>query len=266
MKRFFASCGKAAFYFSIFFGMQLLVPIVYAIVMTTSSLPILSSDPDAILTFFLQVIEDDLIPANLLCSLMTIGIYLLTAPMRKHNLRDHFSLYPLNRAAILPLVLLGFSSNLALNVLLRYLPFPQSWWDSYEAASSVIPNDPALIPMLAVSIVGPITEELCFRGLIFTRLKHGMGGLLAALVSSLIFGAVHGTMIWFCYASALGLLMVWLFSRFGTLWASIVFHISFNLVNFFISGLSESLSTILSFVGCAATIACILWIRKLSRQ
>jgi len=264
MKRFFTSFGKATCYFLIFFGMQLLVPILYALVMTISALPTLSPNPDVIAAYFAQVILDDQIPVLLLCNLLTIGIYLLTAPIRRHSLRNHFSLYSIPAKAIPPLVLFGFSANLTLNILLPYLPFPESWWESYEAMSSFIPTEIAVIPMLAVSIIGPIAEELCYRGLIYTRLKQGMGGLLAALISSLVFGAVHGTMIWFCYAFPLGLLMVWLFHRFQSLWASIVFHVAFNLVNFFISYLPETPLMILSYIGCAGTVLCLIWILKLS--
>ena len=266
MKRFFGSCGKAACYFAIFFGMQILVPIVYAMAMTFSTVSIQNTDPWMLLDALGQTILDTQIPALLLCNLLIIGIYLLTAPIRKRKIKHHLFLYAIPRQSILPLILLGFSLNLALNVLLAYIPFPEEWWQSYEAMSSFIPTDIAFVPMLAVSVVGPITEELCFRGLIYTRLKRGMGGVLAALVSSMVFGAVHGTMIWFCYAFPLGLLMVWLFHRFHSLWASIVFHIAFNLINFFLSYLPETPLMLLSYVGCAGSLVCLIWIARLSRK
>ncbi len=44
---------------------------------------------------------------------------------------------------------------------------------------------------LLVAVLAPIAEEIFFRGMIFRALKNGMGLWPAAIVSGLLFGAMH---------------------------------------------------------------------------
>ncbi len=84
--------------------------------------------------------------------------------------------------------------------------------------------------VLAV-IAAPFTEELFFRGLIFTGLLR-WGVWPAASISALIFGAAHfdpGSMIPF---TLIGLTMAWLYWRRGCLADSMAFHFLFNGTSF----------------------------------
>ena len=260
MKRVFAALGKALVYFLIFLVTQTVVTILYSGAYAIVLLPD-TSDPYLLAEELLAHLD----PALLLSNLVIILIYLLIAPMRRRSLRAHFDLEPMDRRGILPLILLGFSYNLALNVLLGFIPFPESWWEAYEASAELVPMDFSVISILSTAIVGPIAEELCFRGLMYTRLKSAMPAVLAALLSAAVFGAVHGAWIWFVYAFPLGLVMVWVFHRFRSLWASILLHIAFNLVNFLLLPVPESALPALSVIGCILTAASWYWICRLTK-
>jgi membrane protease YdiL (CAAX protease family) len=47
------------------------------------------------------------------------------------------------------------------------------------------------LQVLLIAIAAPISEEVCFRGMLFGGLRERMPRLLAALVSALIFGGLH---------------------------------------------------------------------------
>lgn len=66
-----------------------------------------------------------------------------------------------------------------------------------------------------------------------------MPAAAAAILSSLLFGAVHGTVIWFCYTFVFALLLVWFYEKFQSLAANILFHMSFNLTGQVFSGITE---------------------------
>lgn len=255
MKRTLSACGRGAFYLVLFLGAQYLALAIYLVVYAVFS-------PGELAT---QLVEQSS-AVILIGDLTAIGLFLLTAPMRRKAVRVHVSLYPLARNAVLPILLFGCCANFAVSLLLGLLPFPASWWETYEASSSVLSVELSLTAVLAQAIVGPIAEELCFRGLLYTRLRSGMPKLVAALVSALVFGIVHGTAIWFCYSFLLGLVMVWLFQRFESLWASIVFHIAFNGINFLLVLVPEALTIPLYVVGCAGCAAAVGWLLYLSRQ
>jgi membrane protease YdiL (CAAX protease family) len=49
------------------------------------------------------------------------------------------------------------------------------------------------VQVLLIVIAAPISEEVCFRGMLFGGLRERMPRLLAALVSALVFGGLHAT-------------------------------------------------------------------------
>lgn len=255
MKRILSACGRGAFYLLLFLGVQYLTMAIYFVVYAIVS-------PGE---YTAQLVEQTS-AVLLIGDLTAIGLFLLTAPMRRRAVRVHVSLYPLARNAVLPIILLGLCANFAVSLLLGLFPFPASWWETYEASASVLSVELSLSAVLAQAIVGPIAEELCFRGLLYTRLRSGMPRGIAALVSALVFGIVHGTAIWFCYSFLLGLVMVWLFQCFESLWGSILFHISFNGINFLLVLVPDELTVPLYVIGCAGCAVVVVWLLHISRQ
>ncbi|MDO4269867.1 MAG: type II CAAX endopeptidase family protein [Eubacteriales bacterium] len=85
---------------------------------------------------------------------------------------------------------------------------------------------PAVI-LLGACLLGPVCEELLFRGLLAGRLAR-YGQKPAALVSALLFGLFHANLGQFFYAFALGLLLAYAYFRTGGLAAPIVLHMLFN--------------------------------------
>lgn len=263
MKRFFASIGKALVYLLIFLGMQLLIPLIYGIAQAAAALRGGGS-----LAAASSALMDNLLLLTLLSNLFTILIFCLTAPMRRRSLRTHLYLTPMDRRGILPLVLLGVCANVVLLLLLSLIPFPEEWLASYESSAAMLDTGFSLVSLLAIAIVSPIAEEMAFRGLIFTRLRSGMPQIAAALASAAIFGLCHGSLIWFLYAFPLGLVMTWLFLRFQSLWASILFHVSLNTANVLLSLLPEDsggIFLLLIAVSCVGVVLCAIWIVRITR-
>ncbi len=52
---------------------------------------------------------------------------------------------------------------------------------------------PVPIQILVIVIAAPISEEVCFRGMLFGGLRERLPRIAAALVSGLVFGALHIT-------------------------------------------------------------------------
>jgi membrane protease YdiL (CAAX protease family) len=49
------------------------------------------------------------------------------------------------------------------------------------------------VQVLLIVIAAPVSEEVCFRGMLFGGLRERLPRLVAALVSALIFGGLHAT-------------------------------------------------------------------------
>lgn len=95
-------------------------------------------------------------------------------------------------------------------------------------------NRPAELGIIFFSLVlvSPVIEEAVFRGFIFAGLKRRLPIWLATLLSSALFGAVHFQPNVSLVAFVLGLGMVWLYERSGSLWPSTALHALKNMIAF----------------------------------
>lgn len=83
--------------------------------------------------------------------------------------------------------------------------------------------------VLYAVILGPIAEELCFRGVtLFYAQKVTRRFWLANILQAAAFGILHMNLVQGLYAFVLGLGMGWIYHRFHSLYATIWLHIFFN--------------------------------------
>jgi membrane protease YdiL (CAAX protease family) len=83
------------------------------------------------------------------------------------------------------------------------------------------------IGYLAIGILGPLAEELVFRGAILRtllRMFSKRAHWAAIIISALIFGAVHGNLPQFVNATLLGLLIGWMYYRTDSIVPGVVLH------------------------------------------
>lgn len=84
----------------------------------------------------------------------------------------------------------------------------------------------------ALVVVPPITEEIVFRGFVFGSLKKTMPVIVAAILTSLLFGAGHlmegsgGQPLYIAGIDTfvLSMILIWLRQKTGSLWSSIFLH------------------------------------------
>lgn len=81
--------------------------------------------------------------------------------------------------------------------------------------------------ILFAGIAGPIMEEYVFRKAIFGFLFEKIGGIGAAVVSSLIFAFVHFDGHYLLYSS-IALVFCWLYYKTKNLWTPIITHCLMN--------------------------------------
>lgn len=79
--------------------------------------------------------------------------------------------------------------------------------------------------LLTQAIVGPVIEELVFRGLLYKAWEEKWGWVIAMILSSAVFGAYHGG-FWPAFVG--GLIYVALYRRTGSLLAPILVHGIYN--------------------------------------
>jgi membrane protease YdiL (CAAX protease family) len=96
-----------------------------------------------------------------------------------------------------------------------------SGWEPQHAAAFVL-------NMIAFSVVGPIVEELTFRGLGFYLLESFVGQAATILVLGIMFGLWHGLVEALPVLVVFGLCLAYLRARTDSIYPGMVLHAFFN--------------------------------------
>lgn len=202
MKKFLKSSGKAVLYALFYVTIQTLVGIVYMVVSTVSyiwtHLSLLQGDPAAALPLLMDSMLENMdrhtIMLVLLSNLVALVIIWLFFVLRKKKLSHEIGLGKISLRNFIAAALFGASFSVVLSLVISLIPFPEEMVESLNANSEALTNDINLLSFITVALIGPITEEVFFRGLVYTSLKAGMNAIAAAMISSILFGLGHGVL------------------------------------------------------------------------
>ncbi len=91
-----------------------------------------------------------------------------------------------------------------------------------------------ILAFITLVIIAPVAEEIIFRGYLFGRLKKYAPVWLAIVITSVVFGALHGAWNLAVDTFALSVVMALLRQNTGSLWSSILLHMLKNGMAFYI--------------------------------
>ncbi len=154
-----------------------------------------------------------LIPALIYVLVMKIDI-IKCIPYRKIKLSDAVSSLLIGYCLV-PLVLLinVISSVFATNYL--------------NSSTTEISQYPFVIQLLLMAFLPTIAEEFVFRGLFYhSYRKNGILG--AAILSGVVFGAIHLNINQFCYACVMGMVFALMVEITGSMFSSMLAHFAVN--------------------------------------
>ena len=86
------------------------------------------------------------------------------------------------------------------------------------------------ITLIVAGFLGPVSEELMFRGAVFRILERNVNKQYALIFSSLLFGLVHMSFVQSVYASIMGFISGIVYIKTGKLRWSMLIHITINTV------------------------------------
>ncbi len=114
---------------------------------------------------------------------------------------------------------------------------------SYETVNEMLQMDtlPPALMILIVCIVGPLAEEMLFRGMIYGKLRRGFSIWPSAILSGLIFGVFHGNWIQGIYATLVGIILALVYEKTQTIWGSCLLHVLFNSSSYVLDYLTKLL-------------------------
>lgn len=126
-------------------------------------------------------------------------------------------------------ILLVMSFGHLLNTVMNLTGFTRVFSAYQNMASNIYEGQNPVLLILSVGVLSAAAEEIVFRGMIYRRAKDFWGSGWGIAASCLLFGAYHGNVTQFVYASIVSVLLILLYERCGTLLAPILAHMAENI-------------------------------------
>lgn len=219
--------GAAFLYFGIYLLSQVVASVPVVIVLAVRAI---ESVGYANLDTLFAVIQASILENAVLITLISdaaalLALFLLFRARHCSFLEETRLVRP-KRPLWLP-ILLGVFLNLFVTGALSLLP--ETVLADYNTASTtLLGGGDTLLTSLLLVFAAPVVEEIVFRGLIYTRLAEGLPRWYALFLASLLFGLMHGQMLWVIYTALLGLVLCRMLDHYGSLLAAIALHLAFN--------------------------------------
>lgn len=148
----------------------------------------------------------------------------------------HGNLKPSPQSQVHPISILGlillvpglqFVSSILTSLSATLFP---GWMDFYEKLmeTSGLTGEPSVIMIFYAVLLGPIGEELVFRGVTLASAKKALPFWAANLLQAFLFGVFHLNVIQGIYAFFIGIFLGYVCGRGGSIYLSIFLHILFN--------------------------------------
>lgn len=141
------------------------------------------------------------------------------------------------------LILTGISLNISYNLTLSSINNIYHFTEVYNGIDVNI-----FTYIICTGILGPILEELLFRGIVYNKLKKFNKIMKSIILTSIIFALFHQTGVQILYAFCLSFILIYFYEKFKNIIASIIIHISSNIMNFFTCMLINKNNVILNLI------------------
>lgn len=153
---------------------------------------------------------------NTYCMYISLIFYLIIIIYlyKKNYKKEH----PLSKKKYIPLISLGISLAIFLNMIIFILIPPQ------PIEITISP----LLLLISSGIIGPIYEEILFRYLLYNRLKQKYSSKFSIIITTIIFSIIHINPINIIYALILGLIINISYEKNKNILSPILIHISAN--------------------------------------
>ncbi len=165
----------------------------------------------------------------LIGAVLTLVIFAIVEKVKKTNLPKEADIKRASARQIVFTVIGALGGMFFTNFIMSYLPIPAELISELYSGMDKLTAYPFWLAVLADCIAVPLLEEVVFRGYIFNRLSKAMPAVVAALISSAVFGICHGGLLWAVWAFVLGMLICVVRIKSGSIVPGIIFHVIVNL-------------------------------------
>lgn len=138
---------------------------------------------------------------------------------KKYIVKDSFKI----KSIYVP-ILFGISISLIYNIILFNLNKIFNFTDLFTEKGL-----PLIVQVISSGLIGPILEELLFRGIVYNKLKEFNKPMTAIILTSILFCIVHANILDAIYAFGVSFIFIFLYEKYKTIKVPIIMHIALNM-------------------------------------
>jgi membrane protease YdiL (CAAX protease family) len=185
------------------------------------------------------IAHDILLPSFILAAILTFGIAWLAHVIFKKPFIKRLSIKKASFAAVTVAFVIGCSLQMPIVYIMDLIHragVAPELFDKYaEIMEPLTLNQNIVLQIIAIGIVGPLLEEVIFRGLIFHQLRKNVPLIYAIILQAALFAISHLNVIQGTYAFFIGILLALSFVWSRSLLLPIAIHIGMNLSGILLS-------------------------------
>lgn len=267
MKNILKQLGKVLCYVALFLGMQATVLLASQFVygFSEGAELVRALGPEASEELVNEVLEagwSQFLAENTnLILIITDGLVVLFLwvffAIRKKKLTTEAGMRKFSVSDVPWIILTGVALAVFISFAMAFLP--EKWLMDYAAASEDLAGTLTAVALISTVLVAPVVEEILFRGIILSRLGKAMPVAPAVLLSALVFGLMHGQILWIAYAAFLGIILALVAVRTKSILATILLHVTFNLTGMLVPRLvtEASVAVYMAIAAAGAALAAV---------
>ena len=235
MRKFFRASFLAVLYFMLFMGIQTLVTLAGSLFLMGNEILQqgmgLFENPQRFHRVYMEMLMKHMTGLVLLSNLLTMAGVFLCLRFRHEKIKERLCLLKTSSKNLSMSCLFGVGICFLMDLVTMVLPFPEPVLENFSFQHSLLWFGDAGLTFLSVAIVGPVSEEIFFRGLCYSRLKKYVHPSAAAILSAAVFGLAHGDPVWFLIGFLAGLSLSWVLEVTGSLYCAIAVHVTNNAIS-----------------------------------
>ncbi|NLF43251.1 MAG: CPBP family intramembrane metalloprotease [Bacteroidales bacterium] len=174
------------------------------------------------------------IPCMLVSIFICLPVYFLISKIRKQDFFQYCKFTKTGSVIVGLSLVLGISMNIfitfALNYINNFIPLDEIS-GSYQELSEIIMSGNTVLIFITVGIMGPLIEEVFFRGLVYSELRKVLNAPAVIVIQAFLFAVYHMNLVQGLYAFVIGVVLGIVVYKTGSIWPAIVIHVSFNSIN-----------------------------------
>lgn len=168
---------------------------------------------------------NEFLSKNYIYLVLTMGLVFI--PLLSKNYKHKDSSLKLKPTIIC--IVVGISLSIIYNTIIYYLNSLCHFTNLYDGNINILSS------IVGTVLIGPVIEELIFRGLIYNELKEKYPVMKSILITTILFAIMHANIVQVIYTFAMGFIFIYVYEKTNNLKSSILLHMASNLTTTFIS-------------------------------